>query len=201
MIKDKIIVFVPHKIVSEANNRDHWTKKNKRKIALFWAIKSALCQYNGEFPLPCIITLERVGKRNLDDDNLAYAFKSVRDFLAKIIIERTEKALVKPIGCYDSDPRLTWKYEQRTQANTFIKNQPLGFWITIEALEKIMLSDKDRDAFLETLKNPPTPNEKLREAIKCYQSNRTEMSYNSDDFPYKAINPDEQKEDTCNTEK
>ena len=90
MIKDKITVFVPHKIVSEANNRDHWTKKNKRKIALSWAIKAALSKHDTDFPLPCIVTLERIGKRLCDADNLAFAFKGVRDFLAKLIIESHE---------------------------------------------------------------------------------------------------------------
>lgn len=34
--------------------------------------------------------------------------------------------------------------------------------------EKLILSDVDRDLFLEALVNPPSPNEKLIEAFKAY---------------------------------
>ncbi len=132
MIKDKIMVFVPHKIVSEANNRDHWTKKKKRKDSLQVAVAAHLLKIK-TFPLPCIITLERIGKRLLDDDNLAHSFKHVRDMIAKIIIERIDFVHNGPIGCYDGDPRLTWKYEQRTQKKSVFGDSPLGFYITIES--------------------------------------------------------------------
>lgn len=36
--------------------------------------------------------------------------------------------------------------------------------------EKLILSDIDRDLFLEALQNPPPPNEKLIEAFKFYES-------------------------------
>jgi hypothetical protein len=134
LIKDKIIVFVPHKIISEANNRDHWTKKYKRKVALQWAIKVELSKIQ-EFPLPCIITLERVGKKNLDFANLVHGFKHAEDMIAKTIIERTDLAPVKPIGVYDGDSRLQWRYGQKSNVDGFGKKHPLGFWITIEEKE------------------------------------------------------------------
>jgi len=38
-------------------------------------------------------------------------------------------------------------------------------------MENIILSDEDWDHFLQTMKNPPEPNEKLKEAI--YKFNLT----------------------------
>lgn len=74
----------PIRIVSEANNRQHWSKKNERK-------KSQQIEINVEMSnaikrrtiaLPCVITLCRVGPKYIDDDNLANAFKGCRDHSA-----------------------------------------------------------------------------------------------------------------------
>ena len=146
MIKDKIIVFVPHKIVSEANNFDNRWKKQARKESLHWAVKAALSQHSGEFPLPCLITFERIGKKMLDDDNLAYAFKAARDMVAKVVIERTEPGPVKPIGQYDSDSRLNFKYAQRSNKDELGHIHQIGFYIIIEETEKI---DPQRENVIE----------------------------------------------------
>lgn len=47
-----------------------------------------------------LITLIRVGKAKLDDDNLASSFKGLRD------------AVAKSIGVDDANPRLKWIYGQ-----------------------------------------------------------------------------------------
>lgn len=120
-------IFIPMKIVSEANNREHWTVKNKRKNQLGYYINSAL---NGKsFPIPACVTFERSGVRQLDDDNLAYAFKGVRDTVAKLIVEYIDgvDSKPKPRGFHDSDPRISWKYKQ-------CKGLP-GFYIHIERRE------------------------------------------------------------------
>jgi hypothetical protein len=52
-------------------------------------------------PLPLLITLTRVGPRKLDDDNLAHAFKYVRDQIAAVV------------GTDDGSNQYTWRYEQR----------------------------------------------------------------------------------------
>jgi len=49
---------------------------------------------------PIVVTMIRVSPRLLDDDNLAAAFKSVRDGIADAL------------GIDDRDPRITWKCEQ-----------------------------------------------------------------------------------------
>lgn len=50
---------------------------------------------------PFVVTLTRVGARKLDDDNLASAFKYIRDEVARII------------GIDDGSPLYTWQYLQR----------------------------------------------------------------------------------------
>lgn len=120
-----IRVFVEHPIVSEANNREHWRIKNRRKNTICLHIISAL--NTKSFPLPAVVTFERLGVRLLDDDNLAYAFKGARDMVSKMIIESHEHTLnrlSRPRGYYDSDPRLSWSYKQ--------EKGPPGFWIDIK---------------------------------------------------------------------
>lgn len=64
---------------------------------------SRVLAFSGKTPpsLPAVVTLTRVGKRQLDDDNLAAAFKSIRDEVAVWL------------GCGDSpkDP-IEWRYQQ-----------------------------------------------------------------------------------------
>lgn len=50
------------------------------------------------------VTLTRIAPRALDDDNLAYAFKGVRDSIAKCL------------GVDDRDPRVSWDYAQSRRA-------------------------------------------------------------------------------------
>lgn len=38
----------------------------------------------------------------------------------------------------------------------------------VNQTEKIVLSNKDRDIFLETMKNPPKPTESFMKAYKAY---------------------------------
>lgn len=47
-----------------------------------------------------VISLTRFGRRKLDDDNLAGAFKPLRD------------ACSKDLGANDADPRIRWEYGQ-----------------------------------------------------------------------------------------
>ena len=52
-------------------------------------------------PMPVVVTLTRIGKKLLDDDNLASAFKHARDQVAHWA------------GVDDGSPLYTWRYEQR----------------------------------------------------------------------------------------
>lgn len=49
---------------------------------------------------PMVVTFTRVSPRKLDDDNLAFAFKGIRDEVAAYF------------GMDDADPRIEWRYAQ-----------------------------------------------------------------------------------------
>ena len=92
---------IPVKLVSEANMREHWAIKNKRKRTQQAVVAYALlgCKLP---PLPVHVVITRVGVRKLDSDNLAGSAKGVRDQIAKVL------------GCDDGDEsKVTWEYRQR----------------------------------------------------------------------------------------
>lgn len=95
-------VTIAHKLVSAANlragaggfGRSGRAREHRELGRLAVAA-------NGPVPaLPVVVTLVRVGPRALDDDNLAFAFKAVRDGVADAL------------GVKDHDPRVSWAYAQ-----------------------------------------------------------------------------------------
>ena len=85
-----ITIEAPIKVISEANNREHWSKrrgKNGRatnqKIELQYYWRETL--KGRRVSLPCLVRLTRIGPKELDTDNLAGAFKAIRDQIAKEI--------------------------------------------------------------------------------------------------------------------
>lgn len=99
----ELSILIPLQTKSEANQSEHWRVKAARvKSQKDW-IKLALLQKGkvASFQLPAIVTFTRYGPRLLDSDNLAGAFKAVRD------------AVATWLGCGDSpsDP-VTWEYQQ-----------------------------------------------------------------------------------------
>lgn len=98
----KVISLFPIKICSEANQREYWRVRAKRRkgqrsmTGLLWRSNRELRQVT----LPCEITFTRFGVRNLDDDNLASAFKAVRDEIAACL--KTD----------DGRPDIVWRYRQ-----------------------------------------------------------------------------------------
>lgn len=99
-------VTMPIRLVSEANMREHWFVKNKRKkqqqaiVQACW-ISEGMNRVEWRFPLK--ITFTRIGARRMDSDNLAGSGKAVRDELAKLL------------GVNDGDEtKVTWHYQQRT---------------------------------------------------------------------------------------
>ena|SRR5580692_5222633 len=115
---------LPIKLVSEANRKDHWTAKNRRAKIIKNAIKAKWLKEHAIVALPCTITLTRVSPRHLDSDNLQMACKSARDQIADLLIPKSKIELLKlnksgklktcliNFGKSDSDPRLTWIYDQ-----------------------------------------------------------------------------------------
>ena len=93
---------VPVQVVSEANRRDHWAVRRKRFQDQAATLFAVWCSSPTPFGVakPLRITFTRLGPQKLDSDNLAGAFKAMRDEVAR------------RIGLDDGDNGLTWVYEQ-----------------------------------------------------------------------------------------
>ena len=100
-----IEIYVPIKIISEANNTDHWRKKHKRRKEHLKHLANLFP--SNLLPLPVTITFTRVAPRRLDSDNLVFSMKYFRDYVASQFI----KGLAP--GRADDDERLSFKYDQR----------------------------------------------------------------------------------------
>lgn len=101
-----IRIKLPLKLESAANKREHWAVSRKRNLGQCNAIRHAMEPLAFKIQLPCNVLLTRVGKRQLDDDNLQYAFKSIRDCVADIILPGFR------MGRSDADERIEWHYKQ-----------------------------------------------------------------------------------------
>lgn len=86
-ITDRLVIDVPIKTVSEANMRQHWAAKHKRRTAQQKAVSAIWKMRRGwhPIPLPCRVTFTRIGPKMLDDDNLRGAFKHIRDEVARLL--------------------------------------------------------------------------------------------------------------------
>ena len=102
----------PIKTVSEANQRGHWSKRYSRSKKQRQDIRLFLnaCR---KPKLPCDVWLIRVGQRQLDDDNLASAFKAIRDEIADWL------------KIDDGGSQVMWHYEQR-------KGKPREYAVILE---------------------------------------------------------------------
>lgn len=112
----KVTAQFDMKLPSVANLREHWrTKANRSKVQrrVTYVYLCQLAPSGKQFTAPIAITLTRIGVRKLDDDNLASAFKAVRDSVADWL--RID----------DGSESLRWKYAQR-------KGKPCAVEIVIE---------------------------------------------------------------------
>lgn len=88
------------KTVSEANQREHWAVKARRKrsqqrdFSILWKTQKQVIE------LPATFTFTRYACKLMDSDNLAGAFKHVRDQLAK------------EIGIDDGSDQIRFEYKQ-----------------------------------------------------------------------------------------
>jgi hypothetical protein len=106
----------PIKTVSEANRREHWTVKNKRKIAQQTEFRALWRTQKRKVTLPAIVTFTRYSCKVLDDDNLRGAFKGIRD------------ALAREIKIDDGSDQVKWRYEQ-------VKTSKREHYFTVEITE------------------------------------------------------------------
>lgn len=88
------------KTVSEANQREHWSKKYRRKVEQQGTFSMLWRSYRPKLKLPAIVTFTRHSCSVLDSDNLAGAFKHVRDQLAK------------ELGIDDGSDKIRFEYKQ-----------------------------------------------------------------------------------------
>ena len=98
----RVLMFeAPIRTVSEANTRGHWSKRYARSEAQKHAVL-ALCRsrFGVRPPPPVRVTLTRIAPRTLDSDNLASAFKAIRD------------AVAFWLELDDGDERISWAYVQ-----------------------------------------------------------------------------------------
>lgn len=96
-------LYVPVKLISEANMREHWATKHRRKKEQKRIVALAFKASIVPIPKPPVhVILTRVGVRKLDPDNLAGSFKHTQDQIAEIL------------GVDDGDDTMvTWEYRQR----------------------------------------------------------------------------------------
>ena len=103
----KITLTLPIRTVSEANNFDHWTKKDKRHKLQQRTVAMILKPIKNKVTLPCHIKITRIGKRKLDKwDNLPMSVKYILDAVCAIITGNFVA------GRADDDERITVSYDQ-----------------------------------------------------------------------------------------
>ena len=91
------------KLVSEANQRGHWSrgyqraKQQKEAVLCAWLVLG-----KPTFKPPARVVITRIGVRTLDTDNLARSAKAVRDEVAERILQTD-----------DGSPLILWEYEQK----------------------------------------------------------------------------------------
>jgi len=116
-----LFLALPIVTVSEANNREHWTAKNARKqqqqSELRWEWKRLVKSWRP--PLPCVVRFTRLAPHKLDSDNLARAFKGLRDELCALI------------GEDDGSPLLEFEYKQAP-----FESGPRQYQIRIEIMPR-----------------------------------------------------------------
>src|SRR4030043_1869749 len=106
-----IVIELLLKTESELNLRGHWTSRAKRfknqHNAVYWAYHAA---GKPTASLPAVVRLVRLGKKTLDDDNLASSFKAVRDEVAAEILHVD-----------DADSRVRWEYAQEKSTHYAVR--------------------------------------------------------------------------------
>ena len=102
-----VMLSVPVRVMSEANERVHWAVRRRRFNKQAEAVEDAwdssplirMRSGTAHMYLPATVILTHVG-RQMDTDNLEGAFKGIRDRLAEIL------------GLDDADGRVSWHYNQ-----------------------------------------------------------------------------------------
>ncbi len=100
--------LLPIRIVSVANLREQWFVRHRRSKSQRHTA-DLCCRSAKIIPLPMVVTLTRLmgkSQRPFDSDNLASAFKAVRDGVADAL------------GHADNHPQIEWRYAQAKGAQS-----------------------------------------------------------------------------------
>lgn len=105
-----VFVVVPIKTINPLNVREHWSQRSRRanaeKDATILAFQSVAMASLAALAEGCVITLTRVSRRRLsEDEGLRASLKHVRDQIAVILWGGK-------IGERDDDERGEWRYGQ-----------------------------------------------------------------------------------------
>lgn len=126
----RLVAFAsaPVRLASLANARMSWPQKHRITRELRVLARSLVGpQIHAWSPTTdaprLVVTLRRIGPRRLDDDNLAGAFKPVRDGIADAL--RLD----------DGSERIAWRYEQRPAVSSLEVDTRGGYGIEIEIAE------------------------------------------------------------------
>lgn len=102
LVDDSVRLALPIRTVSETNQREHWSRRHKRRraqrLTVALTMTPLVVGLRGFVGLNVMLT--RIAPRELDDDNLRGALKAVRDGVADAL------------GIDDGDRRVTWLYGQ-----------------------------------------------------------------------------------------
>lgn len=82
-----VSVFVPLRLVSEANQREHWSRRHRRAAEQKQLVLLALrARSRGRPRLPCRVEITRIAPKPIrDGDNLHGSAKHVRDAVAHFL--------------------------------------------------------------------------------------------------------------------
>ncbi len=119
----RIEILLPIRTESELNRRDHWraaaSRKHLQREEVGVSLKNLFKVCRVE--LPCAVKLTRIGANLLDSDNLASAFKAIRDEIARLI------------GIDDGSEMIRFEHDQ-------LADRRAGYGIKIEILRPYEIS-------------------------------------------------------------
>lgn len=93
-----------------AHWKKHWVTGNEQKRIVYAFLKKSFGLKS--LSVPCAVVLTRVGKRQVDFDNLVYSFKTIRDTVADFILPGYQ-----PGGADGEKTGVLFKYNQKIGAN------------------------------------------------------------------------------------